>query len=220
VAADKLLLEDAVSGVLLEDATSYLILEYRRWFIFAGATPDDVGLDTPAGVGTDTVSGTAALTEGTDTPAGVGTDTVFGVAAITEGADTPADTATDSVSGLGAITEGTDTATAVGTGIAIVPAGRGHKRYAVRHGWRLFVYDSKAQADSARRKHKKKKVLPKPVQIIEIAPLRALAKLEKVEPQLNALLVNHDYDQVISLHAALMRVREEEEIAIALLLAA
>ena len=208
----------------------------------AGTATITESADTVAGVGTDSVSGTAAITEGADVAAGTGTDAVSGTAAISEGHDTAVGAGTNSVSGTAAISEASDTASAAGSAGAVTgskPAGddtkrgRQKRRYGVRDGWRLLIFDTKEQADAAKAALSRPispaskrsaplriRVTPAPAQVVDLPEMRKEATSYGLVERYDTLLAAkrfHDLARMTNdLRVHAMR-REEEEIAIVLL---
>lgn len=108
-----------------------------------------------------------------------------------------------------------------------VPAGKHRKRYGVRDGWKLLVFDSRSEAQRARlaiaardkpaRKATQIRVTPIPHQVIELPALQILAAERGKAMVYQRALDASRYAQLIDLYRALRR-QEEEEIATILLL--
>lgn len=130
------------------------------------------GADTVSAAGTTTIVATAAIVEGADTVAGSGTTTIVGIAAILEGGDiVVASGAVGTVTGTAAILEGQDQVSANGSGGLQTNAGRHAKRYGVMDGWRLLLFNTKADADAFKTAAKQAK-----------SPAKALKRIRTVEP--------------------------------------
>ncbi len=113
-----------------------------------------------------------------------------------------------------------------------VPAGKHHKRYGVRDGDKLLVFDTKTAADAMRAtinargtgeapKLKRIKVVPQPTVTIDLPQMSGLAQEQRKAAQFNYLLDTRAYYRpLISMYFDLKRedqLREEEEIAMILL---
>lgn len=169
----------------------------------SGAASIAEGSDSVVGTGATSTGGSAAITEGHDTVDASGAQGAVGDAAIAEDADTVSGSGSTATSGSAAIAEGHDRPQGSGNATgSVVPAGRHRRRYGVRVGERILLFDTPAQAQAARAALQPRSarvprhlrvVPPVPAEIIDLPTVRALAEQQHQLPQLQTLESGPDY---------------------------
>jgi hypothetical protein len=165
-----------------------------------------------------TLTGSGAIAFGeSGVLTGSGAASTTGTAAILEGADQVTATGTGgSATGIAAILEGGDIVLASGSG-SILPAGKHRKRYGVRDGDRLLIFDTRRQADAAKaaiaaRRSPISKPLSRiripPHEVIDLPAVKTLAAVEHREPQVTRLLQARDYTPLIALYRDMQRRKD------------
>ena len=216
----------------------------------SGSSATTNGNDAGAAAGTTTVTGTSAAANANDAPSASGTTTVVGTGAAASGNDIAAASGVaGAITGASATTNANDAATATGTaagGIGAAPSDDDlparKRRWVVRNGDELLVFDSAAKAEAAQQAidawQAKQPAKPargatngrRAVPKVQPAPANALPAPQQAinVPDLRGLAVGYGmqavYDQAIALRdleraAALwQQLRAEEEEAERMLL--
>jgi hypothetical protein len=99
-----------------------------------------------------------------------------------------------------------------------LPAGKHRKRYGVRDGDRLLIFDTRRQADAAkaaiaarRSTHRTKpltRIKVPPHEVIDVPAVRTLAAVQHREPEVTRMLAAKDYTPLIALYRDMQRRKD------------